>query len=273
MLSTFTQTLSQILGPIVRLMIFKDVRHPEVSEHLKQLFVDQASRHFAIDGKRVTDSRISVLTGLQRRDVKRLRTQDQQLTPPSMGPIARVTLRWNTDPNWSDQDGEPLVLPRRGATSFETLVASVSKDIHPRTLLDAMLSEGIVETDGDTDTVLLIRSAYVPKSETEKLSYLVANLHDHAQACVHNITSRSDSAPFFERAAHFNQLSQTSIRELDQLARKLQDDALKQIAVKAAELQDTDESDPLAVHRFRCGTYIYFEDETDGAPDTKEQTS
>lgn len=269
MISTITQTLSQVLSPIVRLMISKDVRHPEISEQLKQMFVDQAARHFVIDGKHVTDSRISVLTGLQRRDVKRLRSQDSRSTPISMGPIARVITLWNTDPGWSNQNGEPLILPRRGTTSFETLVGRVSKDIHSRTLLDALLAEGIVETDKDADTVQLLRNAYVPSTESERLLYLAANLRDHAQACVSNLTTRSDPPPFFERAAHFNQLTEASVRELDRLAHKLQTDALKQIAVKATELQEHDESDPLAIHRFRCGTYIYFEDETDDTADTQ----
>ncbi len=255
------KALSLTLGPLVRLMIAKDVRHPEISDHLKRLFVEEASAHFAIDGKRVTDSRISILTGLQRRDVKRLRDMPREATPVSMGPVARAILLWTTGPDWQDPNARPKVLNRRGDgdTSFETLVARISKDIHPRTLLDAMLTEGVVELDPLGDKVTLKDDAYLPKTGDAQLDYLGANLGDHAKAAIGNISAPAGAAPFFERAAHFNQLSEDSTQELDRLARRLQTEALQKIAMQAVRLQERDTDNPSATYRFRCGAYIYHD--------------
>lgn len=267
--------ISSVLGPLVRLMIFRGVLHPDVSEHLKMLFVEQAAANFAMEKKRLTDSRLSVLTGLQRRDVKRLREQGSVTTSVAAGPVARVILRWSTSDAWHDSSGNPLPLARRGSgpESFETLVASVSKDIHPRTVLDAMLSEGAVELDDAQDILHLRRDAYLPQSDENRLVYLEGNLGDHAEASIQNLVSDTNAAPFFERAAHFNQLSERSVRELDELARTLQTDALRKIASRAEMLQQQDDGSPAATHRFRCGAYIYFADQTGALDDQQEAQS
>lgn len=260
--------VSRILGPIVRLLIARGLRIPDLYESLKRLYVEQADQHFRIDGKRLTDSRISVLTGLQRRDVKRLRREAPESSAASMGPVPRVISAWISHPDWQDDHGNPSPLPRKGSgkNTFDALVAQVSRDIHPRTVLDALLETGSASLDETGGTVSLNATAYVPRDEATLETYLANNVGDHLEAGVGNILAAPDAAPFFERAAHFNNLSPASLDTLDEQARILQSDALQQIASLARELQETDATDDTAVGRFRCGAFIYLDSKPPNAP-------
>ena len=74
------QALTRVLRPLVKLMLAQGITYPAVSEVLKELFVEVADRDFRIAGKAQTDSRVSLLSGVHRKDVKRLREN-----PPATG--------------------------------------------------------------------------------------------------------------------------------------------------------------------------------------------
>ena len=248
---TFTAALKRILNPLVRTMIARGVTFPDLSDLLKSVFVARAEADFGLEGKRMTDSRISLLTGLQRRDVRAFRSDDDSPPAESAGPLPRVIARWVSDAAWLDDQGEPLVLDRSGeGLSFETLVASVSRDMHPRTLLDELVRQGSVVLDGEK--VTLTSRSYLPGGDESKLGYFGANLGDHAEAAAANLAT--DDPPFFERAVHYNQLSDEAVTALETLARKRQHEVLSELNAEALRLQDGN-----GTARFRCGAYIYTE--------------
>ncbi len=148
----------------------------------------------------------------------------------------------------ADFDGAPLA--RNGEGSFATLAATIRKDVHPRTLLEQLVAAGTVEVRGDT--VHLLAQSYQPLAGAQdQLDYLAANGADYLAAGVANAVQ--SPAPFFERAAHFNQLSPAAIAELDALYRAKQMVVLQEIAARAAQLQDTS----AGTMRFRAGGYFY----------------
>ena len=109
----FRGAVRRILRPLVRAMIGRGLTYPQLIEVLKELYIDEAARSFNIDGKRMTVSRISVLTGLQRKDVKAHTAAGEKAdVPKSLGPIPRVVALWRTDPRFLGPDGEPRQLAR-----------------------------------------------------------------------------------------------------------------------------------------------------------------
>ena len=261
--SPLTDAIRRILAPLVRLMIARGVRFQDVSDWLKEAYLSAATRHFAPEGRRLTDSRLSVLTGLQRRDIKALRARiEEGETPaPGAGPLPRLIAHWRTLPEFRG-DGGPAVLAR---SEFERLAATVSTDIHPRTLLDEMLRLDLaVVTD---DGIRLTADAYVPgRDDAAMIGYLGANLGDHAEVAVANVLATGPAR--FERAVHYNRLSPTALAELDAMARRLQQEALEALNARAMELQDTEGTDPEATGRFRFGAYVLTEtnDATEAGP-------
>ena len=263
----------RLLRPLIRLMLHYSVQYPYLANLLKLAYVEEATR-MPVPGKEQTDSRISMLTGIHRLDVKRLRSElvtGRDAPPPSVSLGAQAVMRWTTRPEYLDGKGRPLPLPRLASSgntaSFESLVQSISKDIRPRVVLDEWLRLGIAEID-EQDRVVLATDAFVPSHGLdEKLFYLGKNVHDHLGACAHNLT-QPDTSPLLERSVYFDRLSQESASILAAYARQLSSQASQAFAQKAMELQEKDSSNSAAHYRVTYGHYYYEADET---PERKSQ--
>ncbi len=267
MRSPLERLFSRTLRPLVRLALARRLGFPAFASLLKTLYVEVAEQDFALAGRRMTDSRVSLLTGLQRRDVRSLRAAEAEPPPLRTGPLRRVLARWRAEP-WCDQEGEPRVLPRRGPRSFETLVASVSRDLHPRTLLDQLLADGSVAHDVDAGSVTLIRGGPA-RDEASRLDAGGGGLAAHATVTVANLLGAAP--PHYERSVQAEGLSAESVIALERLARNLQAVLLSRLDAEAQRLQAAEKPDAPRTGRFRAGVFFLAETpapltEDSGAP-------
>ena len=113
--------LRRMLRPLVRLLISKGVTLPTLTNLLKETFVSVAEEDFPVNGKRQTDSRINLLTGVHRKDVKRLREEkpSERAMPQAVGLGAQIVSRWVGDALTTDSEGRPIPLPRQGKSSTD----------------------------------------------------------------------------------------------------------------------------------------------------------
>jgi len=256
------KALRHILYPLVRVMPSKGITFPFVSDMLKEIFVEVANRDFRIADRPQTDSRISLLSGVHRKDVRRLRELAHgsgETAPLAVSLGAQLAAVWTGSPNYLGPDGHPLPLPRLAAVggdlSFEGLVAGVSKDIRSRAVLDEWLRLGIVHLD-DQDRVVMNTEAFVPKKGfEEKVFYFGHNLHDHIAAAAHNVID--EGSPFLERSVHYDALDESSVRELAELAERLGMQAALGVNRKAMELETRDAASPEPRQRITFGIYFY----------------
>lgn len=261
----FARALRQVLRPLVRLMLSQGVTLQYLTDLLKSLLVEVAERDFRIDGKPPTDSRISLVTGVHRKDVSRLRQelkQDEPATPNVVSLGAQLVALWLGTDDYVDAHGHPLPLPRfrseGGDQSFEALVASVNSDIRSKVVLDEWLRLGIARLD-DERRVCLQEAAFVPsEGYEEKAFYFGHNLHDHLAAAAHNL--QGAGAPFMERSVHYDALSEASVA---QLAKQSLDQGMKALvsvnkSALAAEQSDAATAGPRK--RMTFGVYFYSED-------------
>jgi hypothetical protein len=258
------KALRRALRPLVRLMLGKGITYLQLAELLKGLFVEVADRDFPVAGKPQTDSRISLLTGIHRKDVKRLRAEilPEAPIPETVSLGMRLAAAWNEVP-FADADGEPLRLPRlasgEATVSFEALVESVSKDIRPRAVLDEWLRLGVVEIDGE-DRVHLKRSAFVPQQGfEEKAFYLGLNLHDHAAAIADNLAADS-AGPWLERCVHYDAVRADDLDALRRDAESAAMRLLRNINRKAADSETRAAGEAAPTRRLTLGVYFYAED-------------
>ncbi len=261
------RALRRLLGPLVRLLLEYQITFPVFANLLKSIYVEQATRAFAIPGRPQTVSRLSLLTGIHRKDVKRLQTEapEADVTPTSVSLGAQLVLRWTTDPEYQSNAEEPRALPRLigdgSQPSFESLVESISKDIRPRAILDEWRRLGIATVD-DEDHVHLVANAFVPEHGfDEKAYFLGRNVQDHIAATAHNLTGRR--LPMLERSVYYAQLRSESVETLQTLSRELGMDALQRINRRAHDLQVADANRPDALQRMRFGVYFYHESQDD----------
>jgi hypothetical protein len=257
------RALRRLLGPLVRLLLEHQITFPAFANLLKSVYVEEASRSFAIPGRPQTLSRLTLLTGIHRKDVKRLRDEPPQSdsVPTSISLGSQIVVRWTTDPTYQTTDGEPLALPRLArdtvVPSFESLVESLSKDIRPRAVLDEWRRLGIATIDAD-DHVHLVANAFVPEHGfDEKAYYLGRNIHDHLAATAHNLSDHDK--PMFERSVYFPGLRAESVATLEELSSRLGMEALQRMNREARALQQADESESNADKRMRFGVYFYHE--------------
>ncbi len=252
------QAMRRILRPLVRAMIARGLTYPQLTEMLKELYIAEAVRHFGIEGKRMTDSRVSLLTGLQRRDIRAHRDAPADDWPKSMGPIPRVIALWTSDARFAEDAG-PKALPRAGEPpTFESLMAEIGRDVHPRTILDEMVRLGLADWDREADVVALTADSLVPSANEALLAaYYGANLGDHAEAATANLMAAPAPGPFFERALHYNKLTPEAVARLEAMARARQMALLEELNAAALELQRAEAGAAEATERFRCGAYVY----------------
>src|SRR4051794_37455806 len=254
--------LRHLLYPLVRLLVARGATYPMLAELLKQIYVDVASKEFRIEDEAPSDSRVSLLTGVHRKDVRRLRGVAQgeaQRMPESVALGAQLVAAWMERRPFRDARGRPRPLPRLasqgGASSFESLVASVSKDIRARPVLDEWIRLGVVELDAK-DRVVLRSSAFVPaRGFDEKAFYLGHNLHDHLAAAAHNLLG--EGQPFLERVVHYDALSPASAKALAELAEKTGMEALQSVNKKAMALEAADRGSREPRQRISFGAYFY----------------
>jgi hypothetical protein len=187
-----------------------------------------------------------VLTGLQRRDVIRLKGFEPRGPRPNH--LARLIALWQTGPAYSSAP-----LPKNGpAPSFEALAREVRRDVHPRTMLDTLIATETVALDPDSQMVRLLKTSYQPLAGSDdQVAYLSRNLGDHMQAAVENVLGRAP--PHFERAVHYSNLTEAQVAELEAEYRAGQMALFERLSAKAAAMK----AEARGAHRFRAGGYFY----------------
>ena len=258
----------RLLRPLVRLMLRSGITFPVLIDVLRQLFVEVAVTDILTQPKARTDSRISLLTGVHRKEIRRYR----EMPPDSMAPPEVVTIAsqiialWLGSPPFVDEAGQPRPLPRVSEAgtdepSFDSLVCSVTTDIRSRAVLDDWLSQGLVRMAPE-DRVALNADAFVPRpGGQEQLFYFARNLHDHVAAAVANI-SADDAAPFLDRSVHYDRLTPEQAGTLEAFARDAAVRVLLEVNRKALELVDGDET-PVgqATHRLNFGAFVFSDED------------
>lgn len=241
-------------------MIVSGITLSSATELLKQVLFDAANERGAGG---VSDSRVSLLTGLHRKDVRRFREASDSLARPSFATAsARLINHWSSDPAYLDDAGAPRRLPRTAETgpSFDGLVQHLRFDLAPGTILRHLTDLDLVR-QADEGGLSLQASAYLPRAGSqEMLAAFEKNITAHLQATVANLTE--ESPPYFERASHFNRLSAESAAALNALARRLAEDQLAAFNAEARRLQQQDMTIPSSRHRVSFGSYVVDRDQT-----------
>ena len=256
--------LARLLRPLVRLLIRAGITFPVLEDLLRGLFVDVAQNDLLPNPKSRTDSRISLLSGVHRKEIRRLRLLPQPTneTPPVVTLTSQILARWLSVAPWIDPTGNPIPLPRSGIEpeSFEGLVGSVTKDLRPRAVLDTLLADGVVTIDSE-DRVCLNQAAFIPlPGQDAQVYYFGRNLHDHIAAAVANITAAAP-APFLDRSVHYDRLPAEVAARLEAISRTAAQQMLREINRAALTLTEGLPEPTANTKRLNLGVYLFVEDE------------
>jgi len=166
----------KLLYPLVKIMLRNGISHGFFSDLAKRVYVDVAKKEGSIPGRKTSNTRIAIVTGLTRNEVKRIldlpAIDDGEITK-RYNRAARVLSGWQRDPFFADEDGKTADLSFEGEKpTFVDLVRKYSGTIHPKTILDELERVGCVKILDD-GKIRIITCGYAPrKGEINKLDIL-----------------------------------------------------------------------------------------------------
>ncbi len=199
----------RILRPLVRILLRHGVSYGSFADLAKWVYVDIATREFTMPGRKQSVSRVSVITGLTRKEVNRVQQlprPDDETTAETYNRAARVIGGWLHDVDFLDSQQQPAPLAfENGPNAFTELVKRYSGDVPARAILDELLRVGAVEREED-GRIKLVAHAYIPAgSEVDKLHILGTDAGALISTIDHNITP-DIAVPFFQRKVAYDNL-------------------------------------------------------------------
>jgi hypothetical protein len=253
--------LRKILHPLIRLLLAHRLTFPFLSGLLKEIYVEVALGELAREARAQTDSRLSLMTGVHRKDVRRLRSAlpFEESVPTTVSRGSQIALRWISERGYQDGDGAPLPLPRTSEDarepSFNRLVESISKDIRPRAVLDDLLHLGVAQLDAQGRVLLRIEGFVPEEGFDEKAFYFGRSVRDHIASAAHNLLG--ERPPLFERCVYYEGLTAESVQELEELSGKLAMDVLRAVNRRGAALKRRDAARKERGFRVTLGAFFF----------------
>ena len=272
-----------ILKPIIRILMRNDISHAEFSALAKQAYIDVAHKYFSIPNKKMTNSRVAVLTGINRKEVLRLSRIKEESGDTLEGTpnrAKRVVNGWLNDSDFLDNDNNPLILNINNAqNSFSELASRYSGDITIGAIIDELERIGVVKRLNN-EQIQLIEKAYIPQTgELEKIDILSTCVTDLLSSAVYNLDADVEQGEGrFQRqlvyknvpnnvADEFQKLSskkaQMLLEELNSwLAEKTKTDSSRENTEGTENTKQTNKQDDSIKKRVGLGLY-YFENDAD----------
>lgn len=216
---TILLALARILRPIVRILLANKITYATFDQLARQVFTEEADRHFAIRGRKQSISRVALVTGLPRTEVRRIK-QSPPLADHDLGQsfhrAARVIASWCSKADYLTANNEPRPLKFEGPDSFSSLVEQISSDLSPRQLLNELRQAGIVKMDAGR-RIFLMRCAYIPSRDaTQIMKILGTDVGDLAETISHNLSAPSEQSRFQLKVSYDN-LPEDCLQTLHQL--------------------------------------------------------
>jgi len=212
-----------VMRPVVRILLRYGIGYREFAELTKTAFVDIASSDFGIRGRPTNISRVAVMTGLTRKEVRRLRdkiaTGDASVAVKTT-PFEQVLHHWHAQTDFTDANGVPKPLPFAGEEhSFTALVKRFGGDIPAGAMRTEMKRVGVVRED-DAGQLSVVARDYKAESDHETLvSILVHGAYPFLSNVAHNTNPERTDPTWANRVAHTTALRSPDSRQLRRITK------------------------------------------------------
>lgn len=198
-------TLLIVLRPIVRILLRYNIGYREFMEVTKTAYVDIASSDFGIRGRPTNISRVAVMTGLTRKEVKRLRdkiTVGGNSILVKTTPLADVLHHWHAEKEFVASSGKPRTLPFNGdGTSFSSLVRKFGGDIPAGAMRTEMKRVGAVTENSDGSLTVVERTFRPSEDHNTLVTALVHAAYPVLSNIEHNTNPERNDETWVNRVA------------------------------------------------------------------------
>lgn len=206
--SALNTAIDMALRALARVLLRNGVSFQSFTALAKRAYIDVALSDFQVEGRKPSISRVAVITGLTRKDIQQI-LSDEGSRDIEEGErynrAARVIAGWVRDRDFHDRSGEPLALKTdEGSKSFAELVRRYSGDMPARAVLDELVRVGAVEQT-DEGRIHLRARVYIPTtSDADKLLILGHDVAALITTIDHNMQHGAADARFQRKVMYDN---------------------------------------------------------------------
>jgi len=253
------KAMQVLLRPLVRVLLRNGVAYGSFAELTKKTYVDVAFDDFSIPGKKQTISKVSAMTGLTRKEAKRLHElgdDDDLGTVGRYNRAVRVISGWLNDPIYTDQNEQPVVLPLEGIDqSFAALVKKYSGDVTTQAMLDLLVASTTVQLTGNE--VRLEKHAYIPGGDpADKLHILGTDVGELISTIDHNLGAAKTDLRF-QRKVFNSTVDSDAVNDFKQMSAEKAQALLEDLDAWLTEHSAKDQSSARSVS---LGIYYHEQD-------------
>ena len=222
-IKVFYAAILKLLRPIVRMALKRGISYGTFASLVKWVYYEVAKKDLTIEGRKQTQSRISVITGFTRKEVKRL----SELDPPTSrnqrekyNRAARVISGWRRNAECLDEQGHPIAIPISGeGATFESLVKKFSGDMPPRAVLDELTRIGALKLEPD-NRVRLVQEAFMPTTDDAIKFHILGTDADLLISTIEHNIEPNGKPPYFQRKVYYDNLPDEVLDVFRRMSRK-----------------------------------------------------
>ena len=232
------QVLSALLvalRPIAKMLLRSGIGYREFNEISKSAFVDVATKDYGLRGRPTNISRVAVMTGLTRKEIRRIRDKiagGEESVVAKSTPLGEVLHRWYSDKKFLSEFGYPLDLPfdsDTNSTSFTALVKRSAGDIPPGALRTELKRTGAIEETPEGLLRPLARGALAKESHDKLITGLVRGIYPLATAIAHNAESENDDDLWIQRTVSTRSVRNEDLTRIRRVSRDRLEDLTESI--------------------------------------------
>ncbi len=268
-------SIYRILRPLAKLLLKHGVPYGVFADISRHAYVDVATKEFAIPGRKQSVSRVSVLTGINRKDIAKFRQRSHPFKIDETNQFnraSRVVNAWIRDPRYLDQQGNPKPLPLNAEeASFSELVKSYSGDVPVRALLDELLRINAVRVESD-NIVSLLAQGYIPQDDTsENLQIFADTASDLLSTLSHNLEPDQINRRF-QRTVAYSNIPEDALHQIRVRSQEEMTAVIRKVNQWLIEHHRDTDSEASGTGSLRAGIGIYyFEEDLEKVPSFLEE--
>jgi hypothetical protein len=257
-----------VLRPIARALLKAGIGYREFAEISKTAFVDVAGKDYGLRGRPTNISRVAVMTGLTRKEVRRVRDKMEngdEIELAKLAPMSQVMHRWFTENEYIAENGAPRVLNfDSGAPSFADLVKKYGGDIPPGAMRTELKRIGVIEELESGQIKALSRSVVGLDNHEKLLRGLVHVVYPAAVALNHNISAMGSNDTWVHMSAFTQSISRNDLGRIRRVCSDKATALVESVDDLLAAYETINKSGSEAEQTKAVGVGVfYFEDESD----------
>jgi len=257
--STIRTACRKILRPIAAMMLKCGMTWKEFSDLSKSVFVETATLDYGIRGRLTNVSRVSILTGISRKEVKRQRDLLAAAEPPvreKTTDATRLLSGWHLDQAYLDADASPCELPEKGAApSFESLCAAYGGDVPATAMLKELLTANAVERMAGGKLRAISRYYQPAAHDEEILRFASSRISELTETMTNNAFPGDPHIPRFEGFADNDRMAPDMVPKFREFLDKRGQEFLEEIDEWLSKHESSSAMDKTKHVRIGIGLY------------------